>query len=73
MHTVRPGASSGAAGALQDALRDGKVAVVAGFQGVTADGEVTTLGGGGSDDHGGRSGRGAPGRWVEISCTDVDG
>jgi aspartate kinase len=30
-------------------LRDGKVAVVAGFQGVTADFEVTTLGRGGSD------------------------
>lgn len=30
-------------------LKDGKVAVVAGFQGVTEDGEVTTLGRGGSD------------------------
>ena len=30
-------------------LRDGKVAVVAGFQGVTSDFEVTTLGRGGSD------------------------
>jgi aspartate kinase len=32
-----------------DALREGKVVVVAGFQGVTADFEVTTLGRGGSD------------------------
>lgn len=32
-----------------EALRDGKVAVVAGFQGVTEDFEVTTLGRGGSD------------------------
>jgi aspartate kinase len=32
-----------------ETLRDGKVAVVAGFQGVTADFEVTTLGRGGSD------------------------
>ena len=32
-----------------DTLRGGKVAVVAGFQGVTADFEVTTLGRGGSD------------------------
>jgi aspartate kinase len=32
-----------------EALRDGKVAVVAGFQGVTEDLEVTTLGRGGSD------------------------
>ena len=32
-----------------ETLREGKVAVVAGFQGVTADFEVTTLGRGGSD------------------------
>jgi aspartate kinase len=32
-----------------ETLRDGKVAVVAGFQGVTSDFEVTTLGRGGSD------------------------
>nr|PZN42114.1 MAG: aspartate kinase [Bacillota bacterium] len=30
-------------------LQDGKVVVVAGFQGMTADGEITTLGRGGSD------------------------
>lgn len=34
---------------MQKALDEGKVVVVAGFQGVTKDGEVTTLGRGGSD------------------------
>jgi aspartate kinase len=34
---------------LQTALRDGCVAVVAGFQGIDADGNITTLGRGGSD------------------------
>jgi len=34
---------------LKRALADGKVAVVAGFQGVTPDGDITTLGRGGSD------------------------
>ena len=35
--------------AMQTALAEGKVVVVAGFQGVTAAGEITTLGRGGSD------------------------
>ena len=34
---------------LKNHLNDGKVVVVAGFQGVTEDGEITTLGRGGSD------------------------
>lgn len=34
---------------LKQHLREGKVVVVAGFQGVTEDGEITTLGRGGSD------------------------
>ncbi len=34
---------------VRDALSDGKVAVVAGFQGVSTDKEITTLGRGGSD------------------------
>ncbi|MDX2115366.1 MAG: aspartate kinase [Planctomycetota bacterium] len=34
---------------IRRALREGRVAVVAGFQGVTPDGEITTLGRGGSD------------------------
>jgi len=35
--------------AMQEALKDGKIVVVAGFQGVSSDGNVTTLGRGGSD------------------------
>lgn len=34
---------------IRDLLREGRAAVVTGFQGVTADGEITTLGRGGSD------------------------
>ncbi|BCD67863.1 aspartate kinase [Nitratiruptor sp. YY09-18] len=34
---------------MQKALKEGKIVVVAGFQGITEDGEVTTLGRGGSD------------------------
>jgi aspartate kinase len=36
-------------GRLLEALKEGKVAVVAGFQGITKDSDVTTLGRGGSD------------------------
>jgi len=35
--------------AMQEAIKEGKIIVVAGFQGVTEDGNVTTLGRGGSD------------------------
>jgi aspartate kinase len=35
--------------AIKKQLKDGRVVVVAGFQGVTAEGEITTLGRGGSD------------------------
>ncbi|MDF2890496.1 MAG: hypothetical protein K0R80_863 [Clostridia bacterium] len=35
--------------AIKKHLQDGKVVVIAGFQGATADGEITTLGRGGSD------------------------
>ncbi|MBO0960151.1 aspartate kinase [Neobacillus sp. MM2021_6] len=35
--------------AIQTQLSDGKVVIVAGFQGITEDGEITTLGRGGSD------------------------
>jgi len=34
---------------MQEAIKEGKIVVVAGFQGVTQDGNVTTLGRGGSD------------------------
>lgn len=37
------------AGKLKERLNEGKIAVVAGFQGTTAEGEITTLGRGGSD------------------------
>jgi aspartate kinase len=36
-------------GRVQDALNQGKIVVVAGFQGMTEDGEITTFGRGGSD------------------------
>ncbi len=36
-------------GKLKERLNEGKIAVVAGFQGTTAEGEITTLGRGGSD------------------------
>ncbi|AOZ91469.1 aspartate kinase [Paenibacillus crassostreae] len=36
-------------GRVQEALRAGKIVVVAGFQGMTEDGEITTFGRGGSD------------------------
>jgi aspartate kinase len=35
--------------AMQDAIGDGKIVIVAGFQGINKDGSVTTLGRGGSD------------------------
>lgn len=36
-------------GAILDRLKEGKIVVVAGFQGITEDGDITTLGRGGSD------------------------
>jgi aspartate kinase len=53
-------------------LNEGKVAVVTGFQGVTADGEITTLGRGGSDTTGAALGVALQADVVEI-YTDVDG
>ncbi len=53
-------------------LEEGKVAVVAGFQGITNDGEVTTLGRGGSDTTGAALGVALKADVVEI-YTDVDG
>jgi len=35
--------------AMQDAIKEGKIVIVAGFQGVNKDGSITTLGRGGSD------------------------
>ncbi|MGE5581224.1 MAG: aspartate kinase [Bacillota bacterium] len=53
-------------------LDEGKVAVVAGFQGITADGEITTLGRGGSDTTASALGVAINAEVVEI-YTDVDG
>lgn len=53
-------------------LREGRVPVVAGFQGVTGAGEVTTLGRGGSDTTGAALGSSLGAEVVEI-FTDVPG
>lgn len=52
--------------------RDGKIVVVAGFQGVTEEGEVTTLGRGGSDTTAAALGVALNAAWVDI-YTDVEG
>lgn len=57
---------------LMERLRQGQVAVVAGFQGVNAAGEVTTLGRGGSDTTAAALGGALKAEVVEI-YTDVDG
>lgn len=53
-------------------LEEGRVAVAAGFQGITCDGEVTTLGRGGSDTTASALGVALNAEVVEI-FTDVDG
>ncbi|HSQ33390.1 MAG TPA: aspartate kinase [Peptostreptococcaceae bacterium] len=53
-------------------LSEGKVVVVAGFQGITEDGEITTLGRGGSDTSAVAVGKALNCDVVEI-YTDVDG
>lgn len=53
-------------------LNEGKVVVVAGFQGVSAEGEITTLGRGGSDTTAAALGVALKAEVVEI-YTDVDG
>lgn len=55
-----------------EALDEGKIAVVAGFQGATPRGEVTTLGRGGSDTSAALLGAALKAELVEI-YTDVDG
>lgn len=57
---------------LLSCLEEGKVAVVAGFQGVTASGEITTLGRGGSDTTAAALGVALKTEEVEI-YTDVEG
>ncbi len=58
--------------AITDALEDGKIAVVAGFQGVDRDGNITTLGRGGSDTSGVAVAAALKADVCEI-YTDVDG
>lgn len=57
---------------VQRALDEGKVAIVAGFQGVSRTGEVTTLGRGGSDTTAVVLAAALGARWCEL-CSDVDG
>ncbi len=57
---------------IHKALREGKVVVVAGFQGKTATGEITTLGRGGSDLTAVALARSLKAKHCEI-YTDVDG
>src|SRR4051812_45559834 len=57
---------------IHDALKQGKIAVVAGFQGTDADGNITTLGRGGSDTTGVAIAAALKADVCEI-YTDVDG
>ena len=57
---------------LQQVLAEGHVAIVAGFQGVSRDREVTTLGRGGSDTTAVVLAAALGAGWCEI-CSDVDG
>ncbi len=58
--------------AITDALKDGKIAVIAGFQGVDRNGNITTLGRGGSDTSGVAIAAALKADACEI-YTDVDG
>ena len=58
--------------AITDALKDGKIAVIAGFQGVDRNGNITTLGRGGSDTSGVAIAAALKADVCEI-YTDVDG
>jgi aspartate kinase len=57
---------------IQEALQAGEIAIVAGFQGVSRDREVTTLGRGGSDTTAVALAAALGAEWCEI-CSDVDG
>lgn len=57
---------------LRKCLEEGRTAVVAGFQGMTSDGEITTLGRGGSDTTASALGVAMNAEVIEI-YTDVDG
>lgn len=53
-------------------LQSGKIPVVAGFQGITSEGDITTLGRGGSDTTAAALGEALQAKAIEI-FTDVDG
>jgi aspartate kinase len=57
---------------IQNNLKEGKVVVVAGFQGITENGDLTTLGRGGSDTTAAALGVALDAEAIEI-YTDVDG
>jgi len=57
---------------VKEALADGKIVIVAGFQGITPDGQITTLGRGGSDTTAVAVAAGVGADVCEI-YTDVDG
>lgn len=57
---------------VQDELRLGKVVVIPGFQGVTINGDLTTLGRGGSDTSAAAIGAGLGAKVIDI-FTDVEG
>ncbi|MCK6504884.1 aspartate kinase [Myxococcota bacterium] len=57
---------------IRRALDEGRVAIVAGFQGVSRGGEVTTLGRGGSDTTAVVLAAALGAAWCEL-CSDVDG
>src|SRR5574344_1368589 len=60
------------AGRVRQALDEGKIVIVAGFQGITPDGDITTLGRGGSDTTAVAIAAGLKADLCEI-YTDVDG
>lgn len=57
---------------IKEELEDGKVPIVAGFQGISENGEITTLGRGGSDTTASALGASLKAEYVEI-FTDVEG
>ena len=57
---------------IRESLNAGKVPVVCGFQGITVNGDLTTLGRGGSDTTASALGAALPAEAIEI-YTDVDG
>ncbi|MCF6097727.1 aspartate kinase [Thermovorax subterraneus] len=60
------------ADALLEAIKEGYIPVIAGFQGITENGDVTTLGRGGSDTTAAALGAALGAEWVDI-FTDVEG